>query len=109
MGLYDVEECAGIKERSKPTDALRIRPDWEGGESRRHVEGQGGFFDDDKEGGDPNPSIGDLGGPPFSRGGGVNNAKRGGSEKGWEMDGGDGLQWRQVLDQEWNPRCGNGR
>lgn len=45
-----------------------------------------------KRGEDPNPSIGDLGGPPFSRGGGVNNAKRGGSEKGW----GDG--WRR-----WSP------
>lgn len=32
-----------------------------------------------------------------------------GARRGGEMDGGDGLQWRQVLDQEWNPRCGNGR
>lgn len=93
MGLYDVEECAGIK-GAKQTDR---RASYPAGLGRRRIataRGRtgGGFFDDDKGGEDPNPSIGDLGGPPFSRGGGVNNAKRGGSEKGW----GDG--WRR-----WSP------
>lgn len=75
---------AGIKERSKPTRFVS-------GLGKRRIatarEVAGGFFDDDKEGEDPNPSTGDLGGPPFSRGGGVNNVKR--ERTGEEVNGGD--------------------